>query len=167
MTPVPTRPGARVIVVVAAIVVLVTAGVVAAASLRSSGSEGEPEVASPNGTALESEHANPAPDPPNSGTNPVTGVDSAAVDTAAVVAVAERVVVAINTRDQAVMKALSCDPDTVGRADAAPPSAHAELVAQPELAGDTATVQVRLVVGDASTVTPVPLRKKDGGWCVD
>jgi hypothetical protein len=82
-------------------------------------------------------------------------------------AVAQKAVDAINSHDAESMKKISCDPGSTGPADETLPDAHVELASTPELSGDTATVQLKLTIGDQSTTTPLPLRKQNGTWCVE
>jgi hypothetical protein len=81
--------------------------------------------------------------------------------------VAEKAIAAINSHDTQQLKLISCDPEAVGPVEGSPPEAKAELVSAPELTGDTATVEVKLTIGEQSTTTPLPLRKQNGTWCVD
>src|SRR5262245_3795297 len=96
---------------------------------------------------------------------PGSGADPA--DTGNVKTVAEQAIAAINGHDAETLKKISCDPASVGPAASTPPEARAELASKPEVTGDTATVDVKLTIGDASTTTPLPLRKQNGTWCVD
>jgi hypothetical protein len=74
---------------------------------------------------------------------------------------------AINERDIAAMKQLSCDPASVGSAEAFPPGATARLTGSPEITGDRATAQIELSIsGSEPTVVPLPLEKHGGRWCV-
>jgi hypothetical protein len=80
---------------------------------------------------------------------------------------AEQATTAINERDVAAMKQLSCDPSTVGSVDAFPPQATARLAQNPEVTGDKATAQIELSIsGSEPTIVPLPMEKRDGKWCV-
>lgn len=118
-----------------------------------------------NAPASPGASSGPAPSTP---TAPGPGGGSAQPgDAGAAANLAEQAVAAINAHDSEAMKKISCDPDTAGPADAGPLEVRAELASAPELAGDTATVEVKLTIGGESTTTPLPLRKKDGAWCVE
>lgn len=80
---------------------------------------------------------------------------------------AEQATTAINERDVAAMRKLSCDPSTVGSVEAFPPEATARLTANPQITGDKATAQVELSIsGSEPTVVPLPMEKRGGKWCV-
>jgi flagellar basal body-associated protein FliL len=112
-------------------------------------------------------------DPPSgsSGATPTgpgsTGAGATPAEVSSVKVVAEKAIAAINSHDPAQLKLVSCDPEAIGPVEGAPPEAKAELVSTPELTGDTATVEVKLTIGEQSTTTPLPLRKQNGTWCVD
>jgi len=150
----------RAITIVAAIAVLVLAGVGTTVYFLTRGDDtttgsrgGDQNGGGPGGSA-------PVAAPP-----PPTGAAAAEVGNAR--QVAEKAIQAINAHDAETLKKISCDPEGIGPADSAPPEARAELVANPELTGDTATVELKLIIGDQSTTTPLPLRKQNGTWCVD
>lgn len=105
--------------------------------------------------------ATPTPStPPSTGAAPPEEVGNAKVT-------AEKAIEAINSHNVDAMKKISCDPEAIGPADTAPPDARAELLSVPELTGDSATVELKLTIGDQSTTIPLPLRKQNGIWCVD
>jgi hypothetical protein len=102
---------------------------------------------------------------PASAPPPPTGAAAAEVGSAR--QVAEQAIQAFNSHDSQAYKKISCDPATAGPADSTPPEARVELASNPELSGDTATVELKLIIGDQSTSLPLPLRKHNGTWCVD
>jgi type IV secretory pathway VirB10-like protein len=80
---------------------------------------------------------------------------------------AEQATTAINKRDVAAMKKLSCDPSTIGSVEAFPPEATARLAQNPQLTGDKATAQIELSIsGSEPTTVPLQLEKRGGKWCV-
>jgi hypothetical protein len=81
--------------------------------------------------------------------------------------VADQVVQAMNAHDPEARKKISCDPDSVGAADNLPAEVRAEVVSVPELTGDSATVELKIIIGDQSSTTLLPLRKQNGIWCAD
>jgi len=88
-------------------------------------------------------------------------------DVAAAQDVAAQAATAITNADIAAMTQLSCDPSTVGTEEQFPPDATAEVAGEPQISGDTATVELTLTIGDSEpTTVPMPLTKKDGRWCV-
>jgi hypothetical protein len=120
---------------------------------------GQPAGGEPSSPPTGSSGSTPAPPGPT-GEAPPAEVSSAKV-------VAEKAIAAINSHDPAQLKVVSCDPEAGGPVDGSPPEAKAELVSAPELTGDTATVEVKLTIGEQSTTLPLPLRKQNGTWCVD
>jgi hypothetical protein len=96
-----------------------------------------------------------------------SGGEAPPAEVSSVKVVAEKAIAAINSHDPEQLKLISCDPEAVGPVEGSPPEAKAELVSAPELTGDTATVEVKLTIGEQSTTTPLPLRKQNGTWCVD
>jgi hypothetical protein len=164
----PRELSKRTIMIVAAIAVLVLAGIGTAvffltrgddtpSASKGDGQGGAPAAATPG---AEPGGSTPAAAPP-----PPTG--PAAVEAASARQVAEKAIKAINSHDSEAMKKISCDPSAIGAADGTPPEARAELVANPEVSGDTATVELKLIIGDMTTTTPLPLRKQNGAWCLD
>ncbi|HEV2783386.1 MAG TPA: hypothetical protein VGX25_28720 [Actinophytocola sp.] len=155
----------RTVVIAAAIAILVL-GAVGAGIYFLTGDD-SPTSAGSGATGAGSTSAAPTT---GTGTGPVSTApqpDPGSADAGSVKAVAEQAVKAINARDPETLKQISCDPEAVGAVEATPPEARVELAAEPELTGDTATVELKLIIGDQSTVTPLPLRKQDGTWCVD
>ena len=81
--------------------------------------------------------------------------------------IAENAAEAINERDIAAMKQVTCDPGTVGSVESFPPGATARLTGDPEITGDKATAQIELSISDSEpTIVPLPLEKHGGRWCV-
>lgn len=82
--------------------------------------------------------------------------------------VAEQAAAAFATGDVEAMNRLSCDPEGGGTPVDIGENTTAELVGDPELSGDTGTVQLRISVGGTEpTLVPLPLEKRaDGSWCV-
>jgi hypothetical protein len=156
----------RAIVIAVAIAVLVLGAVGAGIYFLTGGGESPPASESgANGAGA----ASGAPGPgPTTGTAPGgPAPDAGGADAGAVRAVAEQAVRAINAHDPEALKQISCDPEAIGPAENTPAEARVELVADPEVTGDTATVELKLIIGDQSTTTPLPLRRQDGRWCVD
>lgn len=84
-----------------------------------------------------------------------------------IVQVAEQAVAAINTRDVALARSVSCSPQDAGNTDDLPPDARAELSGDPQLQGtDKATVPVRFTADGQSEQEQLTLELRDGRWCV-
>jgi type IV secretory pathway VirB10-like protein len=106
----------------------------------------------------------PASSPPAATKPPAKPADK---NVAAARSAAEQAATAINERDIDAMKQLSCDPSTVGSAEAFPPEATARLAENPQITGDKATAQIELSIsGSEPTVVPLPMEKRNGKWCV-
>ncbi len=156
-----------VIVAAAALLVLAGAGVGIFALTRGDGST--PAAGAPGASTSASAQSTPSAGAPASGPAP-SGPNPAPANPAEVGnanAVAQKAIDAINTHDVESLKKISCDPESTGPAEETLPDAKVELVSPPELTGDTATVQLKLTIGDQSTTTPLPLRKQNGTWCVE
>jgi len=81
--------------------------------------------------------------------------------------VAEQAASAISSADVATLTQLSCDPSTAGGEDTFPTGAKVEVVGEPKIKGDTATIDVKLTFDGAEpAVVPMPLTKQDGRWCI-
>lgn len=81
--------------------------------------------------------------------------------------VAELAASAISNADVATLTQLSCDPSTAGGEDTFPTGAKVEVVGEPKVSGDTATIDVRLTFDGAEpAVVPMPLTKQGGRWCI-
>jgi hypothetical protein len=156
-------------VIISAIAVLVLAGagltvyLLTRSADKPAASQGDSRSGGPGATGPTT--AGQSASTPASAPPPPTGPAAAEVGSAR--QVAEQAVQALNGHNTDALKKISCDPAAIGPADNAPPEARVELAANPELTGDTATVELKLIIGDQSTTTPLPLRKQNGVWCVD
>lgn len=159
----------------AAVVVLVVAGVVVYLLTRddSSGTAGAPGVPSIENPDQPSS-VGPAR-PPGGVTATITAPSSspspspaAGGEAGAAQDVAEQAAQAITDADLKTLGELSCDPDAVNpEDDTFPADAKVEVVGNPQVNGDTATVDVKVVIADAPPATvPMPLVKQDGRWCI-
>lgn len=158
----------------AAVVVLVVAGVVVYLLTRddSSTTAGGPEVPSIENSDSPSS-VGPAR-PPGGVTATITAPSTsqappaAGGEAGAAQDVAEQAAEAITASDLKTLGELSCDPDAVDPADDTfPADAKVEVVGNPQVNGDTATVDVKVMIADAPPATvPMPLVKKDGRWCI-
>jgi hypothetical protein len=173
-----TGPGAKsrkvLITTVAAVVVLVVAGVVV--YLLTSGDDTDDQAtqprdvptitgsAAPPTTGATTPGASVAPPATATGVTGVTGAPEEAQDAQAV---AEEVATAISGADVGTLNELSCEPGSAGTEDSFPADAKAEVVGEPKITGDTATVDLKLTIGQNEPATvPMPLTKKDGRWCI-
>jgi hypothetical protein len=155
----------RTVIIVAAMAILVLTGAGVGIYFLTTGNGGT-DTAAPASTGAVPGGA--APGTPTSGQLPATSTSAAApAEVGNAKVAAEKAIQAINSHDPEALKKVSCDPAAVGPAEGTPPEARAELVSSPELTGDTATVELKLTIGDVSTTTPLPLRKQNGTWCVD
>lgn len=156
-TELPKKRNTRTTVIIAVVAALVVAGVAVFFLTR-----GDDPAAAPSGQngGPAAGGSTPASPPP-----PPTGAAAAEVGNAR--KVAEEAIQAFNSHDAQAYKKISCDPQTTGPADNAPAEARVELVSNPELTGDSGTVELKLILGDQSTSLPLPLRKLNGTWCVD
>jgi hypothetical protein len=159
--------GTRAIAIVAAIALVVLAGVGVGIYLLTKGDDGPAAAGAPpaGGDTTAAPPASTGSAPPS--TPGSTGGQAPAAEVGNAKVVAEKAIAAINSHNAEQMRLLSCDPEVAGPVDGSPPEARAELVSAPELSGDTATVEVKLTIGDQSVTTPLPLRKVNGNWCVD
>jgi hypothetical protein len=117
----------------------------------------------------------PAPPPAGSTPPPLTTSSSATsaapppegADAGAAQSVAEQAAAAISGADVATLNQLSCDPTTAGGEETFPADAKAEVVGEPKIDGDTATIDVQLTLeGAEPTVVPMPLTWQDNRWCI-
>lgn len=157
----------RTIVVVAVVAVLVLAGAGTGIYFLTRGS-GNPPAAGPSGAP--GAGATPGSSGGSTAGQPSAqpgGSGGAPAETAPAETVAEQAVKAFNAHDATAMKKISCDQSNTDQIDNIPPGTTLELASPPEVTGDTATVGVKFTIGDTSTTIPLPLRKKDGTWCVD
>ncbi|HEU5474814.1 MAG TPA: hypothetical protein VFV67_29575 [Actinophytocola sp.] len=164
----------RTVIVTAVIAALVLAAVVVGIVLLTGSDDPPPDtsnVALPSATAAPSSQtpsspaAEPAPSAPEQPQPEPPPAQPAEVGAAK--AVADQAVAALNAHDAEAMKRVSCDPASFVDTAGTPEGATIEVVGQPELTGDTATVEVKLTIGDQTTTVPLPLRKQNDTWCVD
>lgn len=152
----------RKIAIIAAIAVLLLGGIGTAVYFLTKGDDqpaASQGAAGPAGPAADAKQSGstPAAAPPAAGQNPAEVGNAKQV--------AEQAVQAFNAHDLQAMKKISCDPNAVP--DNLLPETKVELAAEPELTGDTGSVELKVIMGDQSTTTPLPLRKHNGVWCVD
>lgn len=96
-----------------------------------------------------------------------TGVTGAPEDVQDAESIADEVATAISSADVTTLNELSCDPGSAGTEESFPANAKAEVVGEPKITGDTATVDLKLTIGENEPATvPMPLTKKDGRWCI-
>ncbi|HEV8555632.1 MAG TPA: hypothetical protein VGR06_04445 [Actinophytocola sp.] len=158
----------RIIVIVAVVAVLVLAGAGTGIYFLTKGGD-DPAASSSPGPASTGSTSGPASGPatqPSTGAQP-GGSGGTPADTGQAKSVAEQAVKAFNSHDAAAMMKVSCDQTNNDPIENIPQGTSIELVSPPELTGDTATVELKLTIGDTSSTIPLPLRKKDGTWCVD
>lgn len=170
--PAASRPTAL-LISIAAVVVLAVVGVVV--FLMTGDGSDEDKAARPVPTIEDSDPpTGTIPSPPADGSTPppLSTATSAAPPPPAgeageAQAVAEQVATAISDADMATLTQLSCDPSTAGDEDTFPADATAEVVGEPVIEGDTATIEVRLTIAGAEpTVVPMPLTKQGDRWCI-
>jgi hypothetical protein len=157
----------------AAVVVLVVAGVLVYLLTKddSSATAGSPDVPTIQNSDSPSS-VGPAR-PPGGVTATITAPTSSAGAAAggeagAAQDVAEQAAQAITAADLKTLGELSCDPSAVNpEDDTFPADAKVEVVGNPQVNGDTATVDVKVMIADAPPATvPMPLVKQDGRWCI-
>lgn len=112
-----------------------------------------------------------APPKPSIKPNPGTGAPGAPADpaeAAAVKQVAQDAADAFNSRDVDGVRELACDPSDVKDEEMSKvkEDAKMEVIGEPTIAGETASIPVRFSEGDRSDEVPLRLRKRDGGWCI-
>jgi len=96
-----------------------------------------------------------------------TGVTGAPEDVQDAGSIADEVATAISSADVSTLNELSCTPGSAGTEESFPADAKAEVVGEPKVTGDTATVDLKLTIGGNEPATvPMPLTKKDGRWCI-
>lgn len=156
---------------IAAVVVLLVAGVVV--YLLTSGDDADNTAGTgvPTITGAEQPTASttaPEPAAPGASTASATATaPPAADDPGQVQSVAEQAATAISSADVTTLAQLACDPATAGTEETFPANAKAEVAGPPQVDGDTATVLLRLTIGEnPPTEVPMPMRKQDGRWCV-
>jgi hypothetical protein len=156
----------------AAVAVLVVVGVVVYLLTRDDATSeaGGPDVPSITDAKSPSRRM-PAP-PPSGSTATITAPSSTAPPAAtgeagAAQSVAEQVATAITNADVTTLVQLSCDPSSVGSEDSFPTDAKVEVIGEPQVDGETATINVRVTITGAEPAeVPMPLTKKDGRWCI-
>jgi hypothetical protein len=161
-----------VLISVAAVVVLAVAGLVVyllTSGDDSSGTAGDrrdvPTITgSPAPSGQETTNPPASAPPPGTATGAQEGPPAQA---GGAESVAQQAAAAISSADVSALTALACDPSSVGTEETFPADAKAEVVGEPKITGDTATVDLRLTIaGSEPTTVPMPLTKKDGRWCV-
>ncbi|HEX6361164.1 hypothetical protein [Actinophytocola sp.] len=126
-------------------------------------------TAPPNGTIPSAPPGESTPPlaPPSSSTTEEETTEANSADVGAAGDVAEQAANAISGADVSTLAELSCDPSTVGTDETFPDNATAEVVGEPQIDGDTATVDIKLTIEGAEPATvPIPLTKQDGRWCI-
>ncbi|MFI7672494.1 hypothetical protein [Actinophytocola sp. NPDC049390] len=175
-----TEPGAgrnRVLVVsVVAVVVLVVAGIVAYLLVSGDDSQDQAQPrdvptitgsAAPTTAETTSPGASVAPPATATGATGATSAPRAPADVRDAGSVADQVATAISGADVTTLNELSCEPGSAGTEESFPADAKAEVVGEPKITGDTATVDLKITIGqNEPTTVPMPLTKKDGRWCV-
>lgn len=160
-----------VLVSVAAVVVLVVAGVVV--YLLTSGDDAPDDAAQSRDVPTIT--GSPAPATPGETTTGVsvappataTGATGAPEEVDAAETLAEQAAAAISNADVDALNRMACDPSNPATEDTFPADAKAEVVGEPKITGDTATVDLELTIANGEpTVVPMPLTKKDGRWCI-
>lgn len=157
------------IVSVVAVIVLVVAGV--AIYLLTSGGDSDQATGDRGVPTITGSPAPTTPAPTSAGATvappaTATGVTGAPEEIQAAESVAKEAATAITGADVNALNKLSCDPSGATE-DTFPADAKAEVVGEPKVTGDTATVDLKLTIGNSEpTTVPMPLTKKDGRWCV-
>ncbi|MFL6123446.1 hypothetical protein [Actinophytocola sp.] len=158
----------------AAVVVLVAVGVVVFLLTR----DDSTDTASPSVPTIADSNApsSPSQTPPTTGTTatmsasavpPTTSAAAPAGEPRTVQSVAEQAATAISNADVKTLAQLSCDPGAAGEQDTFPTNAKVEVIGEPQVSGDTATITVRVTVEGADPAEiPMPLTKQDGRWCI-
>ncbi len=174
-----TEPAGRnkaLIIAVVTVVVLVVAGVVT--YLLTSGDDAKDQAGprdvptitgspAPPTKATTSPGASVAPPATATGVTGATSAPEAPKDVQDAGSVAEKVATAISGADVSTLNELSCEPGSAGTEETFPADAKAEVVGEPKITGDTATVDLKLTIGQNEPATvPMPLTKKDGRWCI-
>jgi hypothetical protein len=170
-----TPPGKRrspvVLISAIAVVVLVVAGVLVYVLTGDDSADNAsgPSVPSIKDSGEQSTSA-PAGTPPEGTAPPLTPSSAAgqqAGDAGAAQSVAEKAASAITDADMKTLTELSCDPSTAGDEDTFPSDAKVEVVGEPQITGDAASVDVKVTIGEQPPATvPMPLVKQDGRWCI-
>ncbi|MGB3443618.1 MAG: hypothetical protein WBA97_33190 [Actinophytocola sp.] len=157
------------LVSVVAVVVLVVAGVVV--FLLTNGDDSSDAAQDGNVPTITGSPAPTTPEPtegasvaPPATATGATGPVGAPVEAGPV---AEQAAAAISSSDIDALNQLACDPSNPAAEETFPADAKATVVGEPKITGDTATVDLKLTIGDSEpAVVPMPLTKKDGRWCI-
>jgi len=157
---------------IAAVVVLIVAGVVIYLVTRDDSTD---TASGPGVPTIEGSHQPTSPEgqaqPPTGATGTITAPPSAPApppgDAGDVQSVAEQAATAISNADVETLTQLSCDPSAAGEEDTFPTDAKVEVIGEPQITGDTATINVRVTIEGAEPAEiPMPLTKRDGRWCI-
>lgn len=159
---------------IAAVVVLVVAGMVVFLLTRGDSTEdasgpGVPTIQDSNAPSTKAPVSPPAGGTTATITAPSSTASAAvpAGDAGNVESVAEQAATAITNADVKTLAQLSCDPSSAGEEDTFPTDATVEVIGEPQVNGDTATITVRVTIkGVEPTEIPMPLTKQDGRWCI-
>jgi hypothetical protein len=159
---------------IAAVVVLVAAGLVAFAltrgdSTKDASGPGVPTIQDSNAPSTRAPVSPPAVGTTATITAPSSTASAAppAGDAGNVESVAEQAATAISNADVKTLAQLSCDPSSAGEEDTFPTDATVEVIGEPQVDGETATITVRVTIkGVDPTEIPMPLTKQDGRWCI-
>jgi len=159
---------------IAAVVVLVVAGLVAFAltrgdSTKDASGPGVPTIQDSNAPSTRAPVSPPAVGTTATITAPSSTATAAppAADAGNVESVAEQAATAITNADVKTLAQLSCDPSSAGEEDTFPTDATVEVIGEPQVNGETATITVRVTIkGVDPTEIPMPLTKQDGRWCI-
>ncbi|PXY35673.1 hypothetical protein BA062_09250 [Prauserella flavalba] len=93
---------------------------------------------------------------------------SSSDDTAAVQELADQALEALNNKDGALAKEISCNPDAVSTDDfdQLPDGVEYSLNGDPEITGDSADIPVTISFQGQSQDETLPASKEDGTWCM-
>jgi hypothetical protein len=142
-----------------------SSGETAAGQVPTIQDSGEPGTSTSTTTPSPSSSTPPMTVPSSTGAS--TEVAGSGGDVGDAQDVAEQAVSAISSADVSTLAQLSCDPTTAGDEDSFPAGAKAEVVGEPKISGDTATIDVKLTFeGAEPAVVPMPLTKQNGRWCI-
>jgi hypothetical protein len=162
---------------IAAVVVLVVAGMVVflltrGDSTKDASGPGVPTIQDSNAPSTRAPVSPPAAGTTATITAPSSTAGTApaappAGDAGNVESVAEQAATAITNADVKTLAQLSCDPGSAGEEDTFPTDATVEVIGEPQVNGETATITVRVTIkGVEPTEIPMPLTKQDGRWCI-
>lgn len=175
-TPPPANRRKVPLISAAVVVVLVAAGVVV--YLLAGGDDTAEDTASPDIPAIEGSVAPTTATPPSTpagSTPPPLSTSSSTTparppaegDAGEVQSVAEQAATAISQTDMTALAELSCDPSTAGTEDTFPDNTKVEVVGEPQIEGDVATIDIRVTVPEAEpAVVPMPMTRQNDRWCI-